>query len=91
MKRLSTLHYKGQSYIVVDLEIENEFGYRYGTIDSNLVVNGKLVKKLNGLQMMLGKTVGEAVSLRTSNIDYKEMVDNGMSMEEIFKVMAERG
>lgn len=87
MKKVSELSYKGQEFIVVDLgaNVDPEFGNRFGTISTEFVENGKITKRMNGLEMCLNKSVAMAVEMRKSAIDYKELKASGMSDVEIFQ------
>lgn len=74
---------EGQSFVLVyDEQIGKGF---YGTIPrSELDENGALKRRLNGFDMCIGYSIGQALANRQSQIALREFVKEGHTEQEIF-------
>lgn len=76
MKKITTLITSRSSYIIVEY-----FG-GYAAIDRKDIKDGKLQKKLNGLQMNWSKTLNQTIAATVRADKIRDLMDIGMSVEE---------
>lgn len=69
MIKKTTLKTNLGSYIVVENDNFENPDFRFGSIDTKYVKDGKLTKRLNGFEMALAPTLAEAIDKRIE-IDY---------------------
>lgn len=76
MKKITTLITSRSSYIIV------EYMGGYAAIDRKDIKDGKLQKKLNGLQMNWSKTLNQTIAATVRADKIRDLMDIGMSVEE---------
>ena len=77
MKKITTLITSRSSYIIV------EYMGGYAAIDrKDISTVGKLMRKLNGLQMNWSKNLTQTINATVRADKIKDMVDAGMSVED---------